>query len=366
MEKHFTVAAIPDLANKLTPSQKQVFNAAWSCFISSNKPFPTRSIQPIIGKQPIQEVFKDVSGSLIQEQSEPDGRCFKLTSYGAFLSADGSLLANLLTRLLELIKTLYEEDAFIKTIDNNQIKKQLEISDLETELLFKLLKLQMPPDMPFHLSSSSGDGSSWTLSITDNVIELYRSENSAKYLDERLSAGFKPDEPCLYDDRQRPILKNTSSPYLPPDMFSGTIFQHPQQSASSYVSLSRIDELKKIKSARFDCTRLICMCEELNECAFRSNAHAVIMLTRAIIDHVPPAFGFGSFKEVASNYGEGGSSFKKSAERLENHSKKIADRLLHMPIRDKEIAPNMHEVSFTSELEALLAEFCRLLKNDSA
>lgn len=86
------------------------------------------------------------------------------------------------------------------------------------------------------------------------------------------------------------------------------------------------------------------------------------MLTRAILDHVPPAFGFKSFAEVAASYRGGGSSFKKSIERLENHSRKVADRLLHTPIRDKEVAPNMHEVSFAAELETMLAEFCRLLK----
>jgi hypothetical protein len=145
-------------------------------------------------------------------------------------------------------------------------------------------------------------------------------------------------------------------------MFVATANQNLEQRASPYVNLSRIEELKKIKNTRFDCTRLICMCEELNECASRNNVHSVIMLTRAILDHVPPAFEFTRFKEVASNYGGGGRSFKDSTERLEHQSRKVADRLLHMPIRDKEVAPNMNEVSFMSEIETLLSEFCRLLK----
>ncbi len=47
---------------------------------------------------------------------------------------------------------------------------------------------------------------------------------------------------------------------------------------------------------------------------------------------------------------------------LLNHSKKVADQLLHMPMRDKEVAPHMHKVIFAHEIETLLVEFCRLLK----
>jgi hypothetical protein len=44
------------------------------------------------------------------------------------------------------------------------------------------------------------------------------------------------------------------------------------------------------------------MCQELNVSAQYANAHAVIMLTRAIFDHIAPGFSHTSFKEVASNY----------------------------------------------------------------
>lgn len=46
----------------------------------------------------------------------------------------------------------------------------------------------------------------------------------------------------------------------------------------------------------------------------------LIYLPRAILDHVPPIFGFKSFAEVASNYG-GEKSFRKAMERLEKHSR---------------------------------------------
>jgi hypothetical protein len=216
---HFSMASIPELTNKLTSVQKNVFDEVWNFFVVSGNPFPIRSLPRITGKQSIQEAFDGLNGSLIYEKSEQEGRCLELTVYGAFLTGYGSVLASLLVRLLDLIKALYENDSYIKTIDGNQIRERLDTSDAETKLLFKLLRLNMPPRMPFHLSGWSGDGSSWAISITDEVIELFRSEDSVAYLDERLSAGYKPDEPCLHDDRLRHSFQNNSLQSMP-DMFA--------------------------------------------------------------------------------------------------------------------------------------------------
>jgi hypothetical protein len=49
-------------------------------------------------------------------------------------------------------------------------------------------------------------------------------------------------------------------------------------------------------------------------------------------------------------------------ERFEQHTRKVADRILHTPIRKKEPAPTMKEAGFSAEVEMLVAEFCRLLK----
>jgi hypothetical protein len=362
LDDHFSVATIPDIANRLTVVQKQVLDQIWNYYVAFDKSLPLRILPSIIGKQSVQEAFKGLNGSIVYEKSEQDGRSFELTVYGAFLTGHGSFLASLLIRLLELIRHLYEEDSFIKVIDNNQIRTQLDASDSDTNLLFKLINLNMPPNMPFYVSSLSGDGSSWTLCITDEVMELFRAKDSAQYLNERLSAGYRPDEPFLYDDRTRRNPISAPTPFSLFNTFPTSINQYSGQVASPFVSVERMNALKELNNTDFDCTRLICLCDELNECASRENAHAVIMLTRSILDHVPPVFGHENFRRVASNYGGGGVSFKKSVERLENQSRRVADRLLHMPIRNREAAPTMHEVNFAPEVETLLAEFCRLLK----
>lgn len=361
MVKHcFSFSAIPELAKKLTPVQKKLFDELWISFAQTGHLFPARNLPRIIGKQPIKEAFDGLNGALIVETTEQGIRHFKLTIYGALLTSGGSVLATYLIQLLDLVKKLYEGDTFIKELNKAQIQSELKLSEADTKLLFRLLNLDLPYGMPFHLSGWQPDGSNWSISISDEVMELYQSEETKLYLDERLSAGYRPEEPCFYDDRLAKFGRNSAK--FPIAISTDKNGNSWAGNGDSFISQMRLQALKSIEGARFDCTRLINMCEEINDCASSGNAHAVIMLTRGILDHVPPVFGFKKFGDVATSYTGGGSTFKGSMEQLESHARKVADRLLHMPIRDKEVVPHMREVDFARELETMLGEFCRVLK----
>jgi len=127
-----------------------------------------------------------------------------------------------------------------------------------------------------------------------------------------------------------------------------------------FIDQQRIDQLRIIKSDKFDLTKLVQLCEELNGCAASESYLAVSMLTRAIMDHIPPIFGYNTFAETASNY-SGGKSFKQQMEHL-NSSRHVADKHLHMTIRKKEDLPTYAQVDFKSDIDALLSEIVRLLK----
>jgi hypothetical protein len=133
-----------------------------------------------------------------------------------------------------------------------------------------------------------------------------------------------------------------------------------QDKRDIYVNEERLKTLRTIRKNTFDLTRLIRMLEELNECSQADCHMATIMLVRAVLDHVPPIFEYGTFKEVANNY-RGQGSFKISMEHLENSSRKIADQHLHGPIRNKEVLPNNTQVNFRNDLDVLLAEIVRIL-----
>ncbi|MDD4910507.1 MAG: hypothetical protein PHR44_07530 [Candidatus Omnitrophica bacterium] len=144
--------------------------------------------------------------------------------------------------------------------------------------------------------------------------------------------------------------------------------KHPTQSNKNkcklgvkFVNEDRIKELQSINSKEFDLSKLIKFCEELNM-AFENEAYfSVILLTRAIIDHVPPLLNVKNFTEVANNY-NGTKSFKESMLHLENSSRKIADSCLHSQVRKREVLPTVTQVDFSNDLDVLLSEVCRILK----
>ena len=124
-----------------------------------------------------------------------------------------------------------------------------------------------------------------------------------------------------------------------------------------YIDKKRFQALKK-KTGKFDFSRLLQMFTELDHAFSVGNYISVILLTRAILDHIPPIFNSNIFTEVANNYGT--KSFKGSMSHLENSSRKIADSYLHTKIRSKESLPNKTQVNFSNDIDVLLAEIIRI------
>ena len=127
-----------------------------------------------------------------------------------------------------------------------------------------------------------------------------------------------------------------------------------------FIGLDRLEELNKIHSNDFDLTKLVRFCEQLNG-AYASEWYLTTsMLQRAILDHVPPIFGFNTFTKVANNY-KGDRTFKLFAKRLDDTSRKISDKYLHSPIRKTEVFPNPTQIDFKQEFDYILAEIIRIL-----
>ena len=131
--------------------------------------------------------------------------------------------------------------------------------------------------------------------------------------------------------------------------------------ARAYVDPDRINQLKVLKSQSFDLSRLVRLCEELN-IAFAAECYlSMIMLTRAIIDHVPPIFSCKSFAEVTAQ-ASAGRSLREAFTQLDVSSRKIADHYLHAHIRKSESLPNAVQVNFSNALDLLLGEVFAKLK----
>lgn len=129
---------------------------------------------------------------------------------------------------------------------------------------------------------------------------------------------------------------------------------------STYVHLDRVEELKAKTSIVWDFSRLLSLCEELNTAWQYGSHHSVAMLSRALLDHVPPIFGQKTFAGVSSSYA-GSRSFKEGMESLDRMSRKIADGHLHTQIRDREALPNANQVDFRPGIDLLLSEIVRIV-----
>lgn len=128
-----------------------------------------------------------------------------------------------------------------------------------------------------------------------------------------------------------------------------------------FVSLTRIDELKLIKSIEFDLAKLTRLCEELNNAYINKCYFTCAMIPRAILDHIPPIFGMKNFVEVINNY-PFTKSIKKNLEHLDSSLRNISDTHLHKQISSKEILPSKQQINFSNDLDVLLGEVLRILK----
>lgn len=129
--------------------------------------------------------------------------------------------------------------------------------------------------------------------------------------------------------------------------------------AKPYVDPSRMMALQQIANGKWDFTRLVELCREINVAAANRCHMSTAMLLRTILNHVPPTLGFDTFAQVAANYA-GGKSFKASMQRLEGSSRNISDMHLHMPIRSRETLPTATQVDFAADLDVLLGELIRV------
>lgn len=131
--------------------------------------------------------------------------------------------------------------------------------------------------------------------------------------------------------------------------------------APSYVTPSRLLDLRRLTGRSFDPTRLVRLCEELNVAHANECYMTTAILVRSIVDHVPPAFECKDFAEVANNH-QGPPSFKRSMLHLQNSLRNIADQHLHTHMRQRESLPAASQVDFKQDIDVLLSEVVRILK----
>jgi hypothetical protein len=128
--------------------------------------------------------------------------------------------------------------------------------------------------------------------------------------------------------------------------------------STGLVSETRLEELRRLSSSSFDFGKLIRLCEEINIVYGQGCYFSTAMLTRALLDHVPPIFGKAKFDEVANHHGA--KSVKRALKHLSDASRSVADGHLHEQISKREPLPTAQQVDCRQQLDVLLREIVRV------
>jgi len=133
-------------------------------------------------------------------------------------------------------------------------------------------------------------------------------------------------------------------------------------SNAAFLAIDVLTQLKGVTCTRLDTSRLVKMCEELNDAYGRANYISTSLLLRAIINHVPPVFGFTSFSQVVA---QSGRSVKSILSRLEDDARPMADLHTHVPMRRKDYLPTKNQLeSYKAPFEVLIQEIIVRLNDD--
>lgn len=125
-------------------------------------------------------------------------------------------------------------------------------------------------------------------------------------------------------------------------------------SNGAFLSTDVLLKLKAIERSTLDHSRLVRMCEELNDAYARSNHISAVLLLRAIINHVPPVFGATTFSEVVA---QSGRSVKNILSRLNDDARPIADLHTHILMRGNEHLPTKNQIEpYKASFEVLIQE----------
>ena len=131
-------------------------------------------------------------------------------------------------------------------------------------------------------------------------------------------------------------------------------FIAPYTTEYRYIDLKIIEEIRLVQNSKFDLTKLIKYCEELNSSFSAGNYLSSTLLVKAIINHIPPIFGQETFVKVIS---QASGSRKKLFSPLEETLRQWGDIHTHDLIRHKENLPTKNQIEpFKSNLEGLLHE----------
>ncbi|MCF7802697.1 MAG: hypothetical protein K9N46_05515 [Candidatus Marinimicrobia bacterium] len=342
-----------ELRSKITESQQAILDYLFENYGEKKRGVLTRVVHSRYGKPVVRSALEPIGRSVVQESDERNESKYRLTYLGMLLSSRGKKYLELLSQYLTFVLEIYYEEPEREKINSDEIQNALGITDDELNNFELVLG-----ESDFSGSSRGTDGKgNWYVTFPREVDDLPSIKDFSSYILDNAFSHFELGIPLGPESSQMISL----SAELYDTILNGDTSRSWNMYFYSFIDEGRLAELRAIQSDEFDLKKVIRLCEEMIVCHQKQCYLALAMLTRSLLDHVPPIFGYKKFTEVANNFSGSGKSFRKSMQHLEKSSRNIADRHLHEPIRKKENLPNKTQVNFSNDLDVLLEEIVRIL-----
>ena len=172
--------SLEDLRRRLTTLQRQALDQIWNHYVSTGQAYPSRSLHRHLGRQaPLTELFTGLNGSLVFETFE-QGRAYRVSALGALATTSGDAIFQLITRFLDLVRTIWGEDESVDGISSASVQGNLGLSAAEAMTLFRVLTSPLPSQTPVQIATWNVNGE-WSATFTDHVVALYHAAKTESY-----------------------------------------------------------------------------------------------------------------------------------------------------------------------------------------
>lgn len=332
----------------LSDSDNQVLKYTWDYFKSSGE-WPSeklfrKRLKDLLGKDVLDSSINNLADLyLIKADNGSQSRQFQLSFEGLY-AAEGELsdFMKITCIYLDYVKEVYNKDPNIGTIRSSDLEHLLSRDKLSKLMVYIYMGHLWGRSISGLSHSWKNPNEVWEVGVLDSIEELDEAESSKSFLERKMLKNI-----------ELAIRKKTQ--WQSPGSYDYSIRPN-VLGISDFVSQNRIFQIANLKGS-FDFRKLCRLLEELNSNFNVGNHYSCAFILRAIIDHVPPAFGYLTFTEVVNNHST--KSFKESILRLNESLRKITDSFLHTKIRKSETLPEQQQIRFEAELDSLLAELVR-------
>ena len=157
---------------------------------------------------------------------------------------------------------------------------------------------------------SHGNNPAYTTAINGTLYiikEIFSQDEAERFVDrikaskEAVEAAYpKLDNTSMYFGRHLDICIGEIENYKERLLIEETKNGSGISFSALFINNNRIKELRNIEQTKFSTKKLIKYCEEINICFATNCFLSLIMLIRAIMDHVPPIFQCKNFGSVVN------------------------------------------------------------------